>query len=381
LRILISSHAFCPSIGGLERSAELLAEQFCQAGHRVGVVTATPSSDAAWDQRQPYRIWRRPSLWRRLRLVAQADLVHANGASLALALPAVLLGKPLVITHQGYQLVSVDGLGWGAEGPTPLEPAASLAYYRSRLPALAWFRQLLLLRLRRWVGHHAAANVAITHWVARRQPLPRQVVIPNPVALPPADPDPAARDIPWRQRPVALLFLGRLVQEKGLDVLLEALAELNRRSPLRPRLLVVGDGPMRQSWQSLSEQLGLAQQVQFLGSQRGSELRRSLATARIGVVSSLWEEPMGIVAVELLAAGLLPVVSERGGLAECVGEAGIAVPNGDPQALALVLQELLEQPSQAEARLAWAAAPIEAFAPAAIAGRYLALFTQILEPR
>lgn len=375
MHLLISSHAFHPSIGGLERSAELLATAFCRAGHRVEVVTATANGDPSWDARQPYRIWRCPSLWRRLRLLVRADLVHANGASLESALPAVLLGKPLVITHQGYQLVSVDGLGWDAEGPTPLEPGASLAYYRSRLPPLAWLRQVLLLWLRRWVAHRAAANVAITHWVAKHQPLPRQVVIPNPVALPPAEAD--AQAIPWRQRPVELLFLGRLVQEKGLDVLLEALAELRQSQGLRPQLLVVGDGPMRQAWQQRSEQLGLAGQVRFLGSQQGAALRHSLSQACIGVVPSLWEEPMGIVAVELLAAGLVPVVSERGGLAECVGPAGITVPNGDPQALATALVALLHEPARGKACLAQGQGPITALAPQAIAGRYLELFSRL----
>ena len=86
---------------------------------------------------------------------------------------------------------------------------------------------------------------------------------------------------------------------------------------------------------------------------------------------------MGIVAVELLAAGLLPVVSERGGLAECVGAAGLTVPNRDPPALAAALAELLVDPQQVEARLATAAEAIAAFAPEAIAAHYLELFSSI----
>jgi glycosyltransferase involved in cell wall biosynthesis len=374
LRLLISSHAFHPSIGGLERAAQLLAEAFCQAGHQVDLLTATPSDDPAWDAAQPYRLWRRPSLWRRLRLLRQAAIVQANGASLESALPAVLLGRPLVITHQGYQLVSVDGLGWDAEGPTPLDPDASLAYYRSRLPRLAWWRQVLLLHLRRWVAHRAAANVAITAWVARRQPLPRQRVIANPVALA-AAPDP--QTLPWRERPVDLLFLGRLVQEKGLDVLLDALVLLRSSAGLRPQLWVVGDGPMRQAWQQRSERLGLQEQVRFLGSQRGTGLRHCLSQARIGVVPSVWEEPMGIVAVELLAAGLVPVVSAQGGLAECVGAAGVTVANGDPQALASQLRELLLLPASGEKLLAAASLQVAAFGPERVAEHYLQLFQDV----
>lgn len=374
MHLLISSHAFHPSIGGLERTAELLATAFCRAGHRVEVVTATPGGDSTWDARQPYRIWRRPSLWRRLRLLARADLVHANGASLEFALPAVLLGKPLVITHQGYQLVSVDGLGWGSEGATPLEPGASLAYYRSRLPPLTWLRQVLLLWLRRWVAHHAAANVAITHWVAQRQPMPRQVVIPNPVALPATA---ASSPQPWVRRPFDFLFLGRLVQEKGLDVLLHALRSLSADHQHQATLLVVGDGPMRATWASLCAELGLEKQVHFAGSLRGEALSEALSKARIGVVPSVWEEPMGIVAVELLAAELVPVVSARGGLAECIGEAGITVPNGDHRALALALAELLHNPNLVLALQAKAPDRIAAVAPGRIGARYLDLFNRV----
>lgn len=92
--------------------------------------------------------------------------------------------------------------------------------------------------------------------MTRRQPLPHQQLIPNPVVLP---------AFPWSdrsQRPVPLLFLGRLVCGKGFDVLLRALAALaSDPSPLRPRLLVVGDGPMRGVWQELATALGLAVQV------------------------------------------------------------------------------------------------------------------------
>jgi glycosyltransferase involved in cell wall biosynthesis len=379
----------------------------------VDLVTATPADDLAWDRAQPYRLWRRPSLWTRLRLVAQADLVHSNGSSLAVSLLAVLWRKPLVITHQGYQLVSVDGLGWGEEGPTPLTPGASLAWYRRRLRWSAWIRQVLLLQLRRWVAHRAAANVAITSWVERRQPLPRSVVIANPVAraedpggsdgeagfplrgiraaapegdgaapgAAPGEPLPwQAR--PWQTRPWDLVFLGRLVQEKGLDVLLEALAMLRQAADLRPRLLVIGDGPRRGDWQALCERLGLATQVRFAGSLSGSALTAALRSARIGVVPSLWEEPMGLVAAEFLAAGVLPVVAARGGLAEVVGAAGLTFVNGDSRDLAACLRPLLppDQAAMASISALFAAAPaqLRGVDPVAIAARYASLYASIL---
>ena len=374
MRILLHSHAFLPSLGGIERSSQLLAEALCACGHQLDLVTATPASDPAWDRSQPYRIWRRPPLPRLLTLLARAEIVHGNVASLAAVLPALLLGRPALWTHQAWQLLSVDGLGWAAGEATPLDPAASLAFYRGRLPLPAWIRQALLLRLRRWVAQRLAANVAISHWMAHRQPLPRMHVIPNPVLLPAFPWSPAA------ERPVPLLFLGRLVSEKGLNVLLESLSLLSQ-DPwlLHPQLLVVGDGPMRVPWQQMCERLGLADQVQFLGSRTSTELPPLLNRARIGVVPSAWEEPMGLVAVELLTAGLIPVVAERGGLADNIGSIGRFFPNGDAAGLAAVLADLILELPKPDISAAGDLAA--AFAPHAIAERYQALYLQIIHRR
>ncbi len=370
MRILLYTHAFLPSIGGIERSSQLLAEAFSASGHRVDLVTTTKADCSAFDAAQPYRIWRRLSLFRLLGLIQSADVVHGNGASLVAVLPALLLHKPTVWTHQAWQLLSVDGLGWANGAATPLDPAGSLRYYSHLLPRASWCRQWLLLHLRRWVARRISANVAISFWMARRQPLPRLDVIPNPVALA------HCSWLPPAERPYPLLFLGRLVSEKGLNVLLDALAQLAAPPwQLRPQLLVVGDGPMRQPWQELASSLGLSEQVTFLGSRSAAELPAVLNQARIGVVPSAWEEPMGLVAVELIAAGLIPVVSEQGGLAENIGSLGRTFPNGDAAALAAVLAELLRSPAADPAHDAVALAA--AFAPTAIAARYVGLYRRI----
>jgi len=102
VRILLYSHAFLPSLGGIERSSQLLAEALCASGHQLDLVTATPAADPAWDRAQPYRIWRRPPLPRLLDLIARAEVVHGNGASLPAVLPALLLRRPALWTHQAW---------------------------------------------------------------------------------------------------------------------------------------------------------------------------------------------------------------------------------------------------------------------------------------
>ncbi|MEB3169611.1 MAG: glycosyltransferase, partial [Synechococcaceae cyanobacterium] len=166
---------------------------------------------------------------------------------------------------------------------------------------------------------------------------------------------------------------------------------------LRPRLRVIGDGPMAATWRDLAQQLGLESQVRFEGSLHGEPLARALAECRIGVVPSVWEEPMGMVAAEFLAAGVVPLVSERGGLAEVVGSAGLCFANGDPLALAAQLARLLDttgdSPPAAAASgpdgepdvelllrelLGQAPVQLRRFEPARIAARYAALYRRLV---
>jgi glycosyltransferase involved in cell wall biosynthesis len=121
--------------------------------------------------------------------------------------------------------------------------------------------------------------------------------------------------------------------------------------------------------------LGVADQLEFRGALSGAPLLAALDSCRIGVVPSAWEEPMGLVGVELLAAGLIPVVSQSGGLAENVSCVGRCFPNGDAAALARVLRDLLMQPPH----VAWAAVQhhIDRFQPQQIASRYESLYRSI----
>ena len=98
MKILISSHAFAPSIGGIETVSGLLAEEFVRLGHAVTIVTQT--SDAIGTAFS-YPVIRQPSLGRLFRLVKWCDLFWQNNLSLRTLWPALLVRRPVVITHQG----------------------------------------------------------------------------------------------------------------------------------------------------------------------------------------------------------------------------------------------------------------------------------------
>jgi glycosyltransferase involved in cell wall biosynthesis len=145
-----------------------------------------------------------------------------------------------------------------------------------------------------------------------------------------------------------LLVLAALVERKGIDVLLEALARLRDgragAAAEPPALLVAGDGPARGALAAQAARLGLAG-VRFLGLR--ADKAELLAACDAFVLPSRFEG-LGVAALEAMAAGRAVVATTVGGLGEAVvdGETGLLVPPDDPAALAAALARLLCDPAE-----------------------------------
>jgi glycogen(starch) synthase len=329
LKILVSSHAFAPSIGGIETVSALLAEEFGRMGHEVTVVTQTPDGDG-----DACSVVRQPSRPKLFSLVQWCDVFWHNNLSVRTVWPALLLRKPLVVTHQGSY----------ARRPSGFDLALR-------------FKHALAAR---------AKSVAISRFVAscfKAKP----IVIPNPydARVFTLSPDP--------ERIGDLIFVGRLVSEKGLDVLFESLGWLRARG-LKPRLTIVGSGPEEKLLQQVVERLGIHDQVVFVGAKRGAELAQILNHHKILVVPSRYDEPFGVVALEGIACGCVVVGSGGGGLPEAIGPCGITFPNGNVEALANALEQLLAAPDERQRLAANRSQHLAQFHPATIAASYLDLF-------
>jgi glycosyltransferase involved in cell wall biosynthesis len=136
---------------------------------------------------------------------------------------------------------------------------------------------------------------------------------------------------------VLLLFVGRVVPIKRLDLLLEALATARRAEP-RLRLALAGDGEERPRLERRAAALGVAAEVRFLGYRR--ELRPLFAAADVVVLSSD-NEGTPVSLIEAAAAGLPAVATDVGGVREVVAEGtGTLVPRGDVAALAGALTRI-----------------------------------------
>ena len=336
MKILFSSYAFRPAVGGIETVSSILADEFVKAGHEVEVITETPGEDP---EPVAYAITRRPCRSKVVTLLRWSDLFFQNNISLPTLLPALLLRKPCVVVHQTWIRNARGELRW-----------------RDRL------KRRLLSRV---------TNVAISQAVA--DDLQRScVIIANPYQ------DTTFRIVPGvDRRSRDLVFLGRLVSDKGADLLLRALHHL-RQTDSAPTLTIIGTGPEEQALRALDVELGLQHQVQFAGGKSGDELATLLNQHRIMVIPSRWAEPFGVVALEGIACGCAVVGSEDGGLKEAMGPCGITFRNGDHLSLAASLDRLLGDRGLEESLRRAGPAHLLRFKPGAVARAYLELIKDVV---
>jgi glycosyltransferase involved in cell wall biosynthesis len=341
MKILLYSSVFYPSLGGIETITATLADLINQLGHKCIVVTET-SIDIGKEKDWSFPVIRKPNFIKRLSLVRECDIVHSNGASLALLPFAKLTGKPFIWTHNGYQVSCVDGLGWKGTSPTPMSPFESLKYYYRENGLSFFIKEAIKLGIRRSATRIVDLNIACTNWVANRQTLSNQIVAYTPYRL-----DPFQKASRSEKKKYDFIFVGRLVDEKGVADLIEAFHMLIATpGHEQKRLAIVGSGPLKKSLENLSFRLGLDKNIFFLGAKYGDSLLKVICQSEIAVVPSVWEEPMGGVALELLAAGKKVIVSRKGGHAECIDKAGLTFENGDISSLFKSMLKMINLLSQ-----------------------------------
>ena len=331
MNILIASHLYPPSVGGIESVTRILAEQFAKAGHAVSVVTETAEPDG---EASLVKVHRNPDGRTRLRLMQWCDVFFQSNVSLRSLWPLAIRRKAWAVAHHTWIRRPDGRTNW---------------------------QDVLKLRLLRY-----ATNICVSKAIAERLDLP-SIVITNPY-----DAD-VFRFHQGNSRSTELIFVGRLVSDKGVDLLLRSLRVL-RGLGITPRLTIVGTGPEESSLRSFCHENGLDTQITFAGSVTGSALAELLNTHLIMVVPSRWAEPFGIVALEGLACGCSLIGSEEGGLKEAIGTCGITFPNGNIEELAASIERLLID-SQLRAQLsANVHQHLSNHHPMVVASKYLAIF-------
>ncbi len=344
LRLLLLNYEYPPLGGGAGNATANMAREMATMGHAVRVVTAAFRGLPRREVVDGYELWRIPAVRRHADHCSPVEMLSFM-ASAMLALPVMarawrpaacvaffgipcgpaawvlekLWGVPYVVSLRG--------------GDVPgFQPYDLAGYHRLTGP---------LIRFLWRSASHVVANSQGLAELARRSAGDTPILmIPNGV-----DTDrfhPAADKS--GQGPVRLLFVGRVVRQKGLDVLLAALARLPQEADWT--LTVVGDGPLRPVLAAEAARLGVARRIEFAG-WTSREAMPGLYREADAFVFPSRDEGMPNALLEAMASGLPAVATAISGNQELIlhGETGFLVPPEDAQALAEVLSRLLADPA------------------------------------
>jgi glycosyltransferase involved in cell wall biosynthesis len=377
MRICLYTDTAMPKLGGQEVVVDALARQFQKLGLEVKVLAPRPRYPLRPDdERLPYPVIRHPRFysthafvaWYRwwLRRLWQSwpfDLLHCHGVyppSYLASLLQLSQHVPVVVTSHG-----------GDVHPGSVRLARPVVRRRVQQGLQAADALVAISRVTRENYRRLCPQA------------PRIVFIPNGVDLElysqatarPAELDAAIRPGEY------FLFLGRLAPRKGVDLALQALALLPRANYVR--LVIAGDGDVRGDLEAQCIRLGLQNQVRFVGPTFPPLKTYLLQNALCLVMPSRISEAFPLVVLESFAAGKPVLATRIPGLEELIepGETGWLIPENDPPALALVLQQALRRRAEVEAMGENARRSAQQHGWPAIAQMHIALYQDLLAQR
>jgi len=331
-----------------------LMQRLRARGHQIEVLTSSYRGLAGqeYDGIRVHRFRYFPARWERLTHEETAP-DRMRRSPLYAAMPLFFLASGMrhawtLARRERYDLVHVHWpmpmalLGWAATRARPIPMVTTfygieLRWVQSRLPFLKW--------LVRWAARASAQAVAISSYTAgelrKLIDVPIEV-IPYTAELPALSAAPRSREGAER----SILFVGRLIERKGVRHLVRALGVV--RQSTAARLIVIGDGPERSRLEQLAREVGVASHVEFRGRVSDEELRRAYAAADVFVLPSVLDarqdtEGLGVVLLEAMNYAVPVIASEIGGITDIVQHerTGLLVPPGNEVALGSALSRVL----------------------------------------
>jgi len=348
LNLLLLNYEYPPIGGGAGNATANMARELAGLGHRVRVVTAAFAGQPQRETTDGCEVRRLPAVRRHADHCSPLEMLSfLAGACVALPVMQRDFRADVCICFFGipcgpaaWLLKALCGVPYVVSlrgGDVPgFQPYDLAGYHRVTGPLIRFL----------WRGAaHVVANSQGLAALARKTAGPTPIaMIPNGVDTthfsPAPVPAPAASGESGWSGPARLLFVGRVVHQKGLDVLLDALAQLAPGPEYT--LDIVGDGPLRPALAEQAARLGLAERVRFSGWASRAAMPEVLRRADVFVFPSR-DEGMPNAVLEAMASGLPVAATRIAGNEELVGdgETGFLVAPDDAAGLAAALGRLL----------------------------------------
>ncbi|MGC2407162.1 MAG: glycosyltransferase [Candidatus Cybelea sp.] len=352
LRVGFFTEIYRPVVNGVVASVEALADGLRARGHEV--YCFAPRMPGYEEADGP--VFRMPSLPLPTRTAYRLTLPlvsrrNLNGIIKRLSL--VHVHSPFVTGWMGLRYARRYGMPLVYTYHTQLEAYAHYIPFEPRATRFA------AAQLTRTFANHADAVVVPTPAMAERL---RELGVTVRIEVVPSGIDVARfgagrRDEALRAAAGAgpndrlLLYVGRLAKEKNIDLLFRALASAGDASL---KLVIAGEGPLREELEASARALGVAPQTTFLGIVPRNELPNLYASADAFVMPST-TETQGLVIAEALAAGAYVIAADAPQNRDVLGGAGLAVPP-TPEAFASAFRDLAARPADGAAQAAREAA-------------------------
>lgn len=327
MHILIFSTVFYPVLGGIENLTLNLSKEFIRKGHQVKVITYQKQNKPLTD----IDVYYAPGIIKTMELFVWCNVYYMPNISLKGI-------WPLLFNPRKKWIISQNDF--------------SLTKKRNFLSLL----KLLLIKF-------STKNISVSRSVAASLHTSSKVIYncydDAVFTLQNSD-----------QRELNFVFVGRLVSQKGCDILIKACSGLNK--PFK--LTIVGDGPEMNKLKNLVKEFNMEQSVTFTGTLNSAEIAKVLNQHKVMIVPSKRKEGFGIVVLEGLACGCRIIAADAGGLSEAVGSFGKLFQPGSVQQLNWLLNEALlniNQPIYSEPELT---KYLSNYKKQVVAQKYLSIF-------
>ncbi|MDI3535255.1 MAG: hypothetical protein PWQ82_1620 [Thermosediminibacterales bacterium] len=351
MKILMLSWEYPPRvIGGLARHVYHVSREIARNGHEIHVITCIPENfekELPQHSESVYIHWVHPydivtndfKLWvlhlnmsmieKAINLILQTgnfDIIHCHDWMTAYS------GKALKHSFRIPLVATIHATEWGRNGGIYNQT-------QSYINSVEW-----------WLNYEAWKVICCSKYMKNELqnlfslPEDKIRIIPNGIEVNTLK----DLDIKFKRSDYAsddekiIFFIGRLVEEKGVQIALKAMPIVLAENP-NVKFVISGDGPRSPALKKLASELGIAHKVIFTG-YIDDKVRNSLFNASSAAIFPSLYEPFGIVALEAMAAGVPVIVSDTGGFKEIVDERenGLKVPPGNPEMLAKAINTILE---------------------------------------